>query len=252
MGKRRGRPRSSVGAGTSYGGEGAQGPDGHGSDGHGSDGHGSDGHGSDGHDGSDDADDPQGAGGRRERRRRPTVAERLDAGEIGLEEAGELARESVLRTLTAAPKSRVELAQSLARKGYPEAVVGPLLDRFDEVGLVDDAAYADMLVRTRHAERGLSRRAIAVELRRRGIDDDTAADALEQVDGDDEREAALALARKHVARTSGLDRDVRVRRAVGSLGRKGYAPGVAFGAVRDALAEEGAAGPEDDFPALGD
>jgi len=183
----------------------------------------------------------------RARPARRTVAERLESGELTVEDATEKARETLLRILTAAPKSRAELEQSLARKGYPEAVVGPVLDRFDEVGLVDDAAYADMLVRTRHAERGLSRRALAMELRRRGIAEDTAADALEQVDPDDERAAALALARKHVARTRGLDRDVRVRRAVGALGRKGYAPGVSFGVVRDALAEEGE-GDLDDFP----
>lgn len=184
----------------------------------------------------------------RARAPRRTVAERLEAGELSLEDATEKARETLLRILTAAPKSRAELEQSLARKGYPEAVVGPVLDRFDEVGLVDDAAYADMLVRTRHAERGLSRRALAMELRRRGIAEETAADALEQVDPDDERAAALALARKHVARTRGLDRDVRVRRAVGALGRKGYAPGVSFGAVRDVLAEEGEDDLDDDYP----
>ncbi|MFE7408389.1 regulatory protein RecX [Isoptericola sp. NPDC057559] len=193
-------------------------------------------------------DDPSG-GRRRSGTRQPrrTVAERLESGDLSLEDAAEKARETLLRILTAAPKSRAELEQSLARKGYPEAVVAPVLNRFDEVGLVDDAAYADMLVRTRHAERGLSRRALAMELRRRGIDEETAADALEQVDGDDEHEAALALARKHVARTRGLDRDVRVRRAVGALGRKGYAPGVSFGVVRDALSEEGA-DDADDYP----
>lgn len=183
---------------------------------------------------------------------RRTVAERLEAGDLTLEDATEKARETLLRILTAAPKSRAELEQSLARKGYPEAVVGPVLDRFDEVGLVDDAAYADMLVRTRHAERGLSRRALAMELRRRGIAEETAADALEQVDPDDERVAALALARKHVARTRGLERDVRVRRAVGALGRKGYAPGVSFGVVRDALAEEGEDDLDDDYPGAED
>jgi len=167
------------------------------------------------------------------------VGERLESGELTLEEAAELAREAVLRTLTATPKSRGELEKSLARKGYPDTVVAPLLDRFEEVGLVDDAAYADMVVRTRHAERGLARRAIAVELRRRGIDEETAADALEQVEPDDERTAAAGLARKLVGRTRGLDRDVRVRRAVGALGRKGYGPGIAFDAVRTALAEEG-------------
>ncbi|SKC79240.1 regulatory protein RecX [Krasilnikoviella flava] len=188
----------------------------------------------------------------RTRQPRRTVAERLDAGELSVEDATEKARETLLRILTAAPKSRAELEQSLARKGYPEAVVGPVLDRFGEVGLVDDVAYADMLVRTRHAERGLSRRALAMELRRRGIDEETASDALEQVDSEDEREAALSLARKHVARTRGLERDVRVRRAVGALGRKGYAPGVAFGAVRDALTEEGEDALDEDHPGADD
>ncbi|MCK9795577.1 recombination regulator RecX [Isoptericola sp. 4D.3] len=198
----------------------------------------------------DDSASDAGAYGARQKRR--TVAERLEAGDLTLEDAAEKARETLLRILTAAPKSRAELEQSLARKGYPDQVVGPVLDRFDEVGLVDDAGYAEMLVRTRHAERGLSRRALAMELRRRGIDGETAAVALEQVDGDDEREAALALARKHVARTRGLDRDVRVRRAVGALGRKGYAPGVSFGAVRDALAAEGEDDLDDGYPAADD
>lgn len=191
-------------------------------------------------------------GGTRTRPPRRTVAERLEAGELTVEDATEKAREALLRILTAAPKSRAELEQALARKGYPEAVVAPVLDRFGEVGLVDDTSYAEMLVRTRHAERGLSRRAIAMELRRRGIDEDTAGDALEQIDGDDEREAAMALARKHVARTRGLERDVRLRRAVGSLGRKGYPPGISFGAVRDALAEEGEDDLDGDFPGAED
>lgn len=151
----------------------------------------------------------------------------------------EKTRESVLRILSAAQRSRRELEQSLGRKGYPEDVVGQVLDRFDEVGLVDDATYAATIVRTRHSERGLARRGIAAELRRRGIDEGTAVDALEQIDSDDERTAGARLATKLVTRTRNLDRQVRVRRAVGSLARKGYAPGLAFELVRDALAAEG-------------
>jgi regulatory protein len=170
---------------------------------------------------------------------RKTVAERLESGEISRDEAVEKAREVVLKTLTAAQRSRRELEQSLARKGYPEDVVVQVLDRFDEVGLVDDATYAETIVRTRHAERGLARRGIAAELRRRGIDEDTATEALDQLDPDDERVAGAKLATKLVTRTRSLDREVRVRRAVGSLARKGYAPGLAFELVRDALAAEG-------------
>ncbi|WP_418277254.1 regulatory protein RecX [Isoptericola jiangsuensis] len=192
----------------------------------------------------------EGGRGGGKRRGRPTVSERLDAGEITLADATELARESVLRTLTAAPKSRAELARSLARKGFPEAVVDPVLERMQAVQLVDDEAYADMIVRTRHAERGQARRAISRELSRRGIDADTAAVALEQIDPEDERCAAAALARKHVARTRGLDRDVRLRRAVGALSRKGYGPSVAFAAVKDALADEGEEDLDDELPFL--
>ncbi len=184
----------------------------------------------------------------RERAPRTSVAERLDGGELTTEEAVELARETVLRILTAAPKSRRELEQSLARKGYPEHVATAVLDRFDEVGLIDDAEYAQMVVRTRHSERGLARRAIAVELRRRGIDDDTAGEALQQVDDEDEAAAAQRLAHKLVARTRGLERDARVRRAASALARKGYGPGLAFAAVKEALAAEGEE--TDDLPDL--
>jgi regulatory protein len=170
---------------------------------------------------------------------RRTVAERLEAGELTLEDATEKARETLLRMLAAAPKSRRELEQSLARKGYPEQVVTPLLDRFGDVGLVDDTGYAELIVRTRHAERGLARRAIAMELRRRGIDEETASQALEHVDPEGEREAAAELARKHVRRTRGLDPQVRIRRAVGAIARKGHSPGIALEVVREALAAEG-------------
>ncbi|MFC8798237.1 regulatory protein RecX [Promicromonospora sp. NPDC057138] len=181
----------------------------------------------------------RGRGSGADRAPRKTVAERLEVGEISRDDAVEKAREVVLRILTAAQRSRRELEQSLARKGYPEDVVVQVLDRFDEVGLVDDATYAETIVRTRHAERGLARRGIAAELRRRGIDEDTATEALDQLDPDDERVAGAKLATKLVTRTRSLDRQVRVRRAVGSLARKGYAPGLAFELVRDALAAEG-------------
>ncbi|WP_240643933.1 regulatory protein RecX [Antribacter gilvus] len=178
-------------------------------------------------------------GGKRERVPRKTVAEQLDEGAITLDEASDRARETLLRILTAAPKSRRELEQNLARKGFPEHVVTPVLDRFGEVGLVDDVSYADTLVRTRHAEKGMARRAIASELKRRGIDEDVASDALDQLDPDEEREAGARLATKLVGRTRGLQRDARVRRAVGALARKGYSPGLAFELVREALSAEG-------------
>jgi regulatory protein len=151
-----------------------------------------------------------------------------------------VARAIALRLLTSSARSRAQLAEAMARKDVPDDVAERVLDRFTEVGLIDDTEYARMLVRTRHAERGLSRRAIAVELRRRGIDEETAADALEQVDSDDEDDAARRLVRRKLASTSGLDTVTRSRRTLAALGRKGYPPGLVARLMREELAALGA------------
>lgn len=153
-----------------------------------------------------------------------------------------VARAIALRLLTGAARSRAQLADAMARKDVPEAVAEKVLDRFTEVGLIDDEEFARMLVRTRHAERGLSRRAIAVELRRKGIDDELAGAALEEVDSDDEETAARALVRRKLASTSTLDAQTRARRTYAALGRKGYPPGLVSRLVREELAAIGAAG----------
>lgn len=126
----------------------------------------------------------------------------------------------------------------MARKDVPDDVASRVLDRFEEVGLVDDAEYAAMLVRTRHSERGLARRALAQELARKGIDRDIAARALEAVDRDDEDEAARVMVRRRAPSSSGLAHEVRVRRLVGMLARKGHSPGSAYRIVTEVLAQE--------------
>jgi regulatory protein len=178
--------------------------------------------------------------------RRATVTERFAAGAMTADEALDLTREAALRVLDIAPKSRRDLEASLARKGYPSDVVERVLDRLTEVGLLDDGAYAAMLVRTRRAERGLSRRAIAVELARRGLTGETGEVALSQLDDADEEATATALAGRLLGRTRAAAPEVRLRRAVGALGRKGYSPDIAYAAVRAALAAEAVT--SDDIP----
>ena len=71
-----------------------------------------------------------------------------------------------------------------------------LLDRFEEVGLVDDDAFARAWVASRQPGKGLARRALAQELRRKGIDDEVAREALDEIDPADEEAAARVLVRK--------------------------------------------------------
>lgn len=153
------------------------------------------------------------------------------------------AREICLRLLTARARTRKELAQALARRGVPDEAAETVLERFDEVGLIDDAAFAGHWVRARHRGRGLARRAIAQELRRKGVDDETAGEALAEVDdGSEERRARELVDRK--LRTMPADtpeqRTVAARKLVGMLARKGYGGGTAYGVVRQALADHGA------------
>jgi regulatory protein len=95
-----------------------------------------------------------------------------------------------------------------------------------------------MIVRTRFAEKRQSRRVIAQELSRKGIPADIAERALDQVDDQDESAAALDCARAQLRRTATLDNTVRIRRALGALGRKGYSSAVSMSCIRAVLSEE--------------
>lgn len=141
----------------------------------------------------------------------------------------------VLRQLTGSPKSRSQLEQALRRKGCPDDVAATVLDRFEEVGLVDDEAYAQMLVRSKQSGRGLARRALQHELRAKGVDDEIARGVLDTIEPDDEREIGRGLVEKKLRTMHGLDRQVQVRRLSGLLARKGYGAEVSRQVITEAL-----------------
>ena len=146
-----------------------------------------------------------------------------------------VARTILLDQLTGRARSRSDLAAKLAQRNVPEEIAVRLLDRFEEVGLVDDAAFARGWVEQRQSGRGLARRALAQELRRKGIDDEVAREALDEIDPEHEVEAARTLVRRKLRSVSDLDQQVAVRRLTGMLARKGYPPSVAFRVVREEL-----------------
>lgn len=147
----------------------------------------------------------------------------------------ERAREICLRQLAVRPRTRAELAKVLARKEISDEVIAEVLDRYDEVGIIDDGAFARAWVTSRHHGRGLARRALANELRQHGVDAEVAGEALEILDDDEEAATARALVDRKLRTTKGTP-DAVFRRLVGMLARKGYPAGVAIRAVKDALA----------------
>jgi regulatory protein len=107
------------------------------------------------------------------------------------------------------------------------------------VGLIDDAAFAGAWVESRHHSRGLARRALASELRTKGVAPALIDEAMTQLDADTEAETARALVDRKLRATRGLDRQKRLRRLAGMLARKGYGEGLALRVVREALEAEG-------------
>jgi regulatory protein len=151
-----------------------------------------------------------------------------------------VAREVCLRLLTMSPRTRSQLTEALRRKNVPVDVADRVLSRFSEAGLIDDAAFSRAWVESRHRGRGLAGRALAAELRRRGVADETVQEAVSVLDSDQEESRARDLVDRRLASTRGSDPVSRMRKLVGMLARKGYAPGLAYRVVKEALAAEGA------------
>ncbi|MGV4886171.1 recombination regulator RecX [Streptomyces viridosporus] len=151
----------------------------------------------------------------------------------------ERARAICLRLLTGTPRTRKQLADALSKRQIPDEAAEEVLSRFEEVGLIDDSAFADAWVESRHHGRGLARRALAQELRTKGVDPTLIDAAVSQLDSEQEEATARELVARKLRSTRGLDRDKRIRRLAGMLARKGYPEGLALRVVRQALEEEG-------------
>lgn len=156
-------------------------------------------------------------------------------GELGDPEA--VARIIVLRALDRSARTRAELANTLARRGVPDDAAHSVLDRFTEVGLIDDASLAEGYALAQHRERGLAGRAVAQKLRRRGVPDELLRAAVDQIDDSSEVETAHLLVSKKLKSMGHLDSQAQARRLVGMLARKGYSPGLAYRVVRAELAD---------------
>lgn len=146
-------------------------------------------------------------------------------------------REMALKALDRRAYGRAELGGYLHGKGATEEVIERVLDRFEQVGLLDDASFASQWVESRHRGRKLPRRALVAELRRKGLDEDVITDAVAAIDHDSEAAAARQLATVKARSLAGQPYEVALRRLVGALGRRGFSAELAWRTAKQALAE---------------
>lgn len=140
-----------------------------------------------------------------------------------------------MHALTRRGMSRWELGETLLSRELDVCIVEAELDRLEGVGLVDDAALAETIVRTQHERKGLGRSALVAELRKRHIDQEAIDEALEQLGDGDEEHRAIELAERRAPQLRSLDRETAVRRLSGYLQRKGYSGSIIRVAVDRAL-----------------
>ena len=150
-------------------------------------------------------------------------------------EAADAAKQVLLRRLSHAPRTRKELAKDLKDKVISDEVANVALDRFEEVGLINDQALASNYVSSQHERKGLGKNALRQQLRAKGVSDDVALEAISQISDDQEFQAAFALACKKIRSLQRDDAKTQLRKIVGVLARKGYSSNLAFSVAKEVI-----------------
>jgi regulatory protein len=146
------------------------------------------------------------------------------------------AKNVLLHQLSRSMKTRHQLAEILKKREIPDEIAVAVLDRFTEAQLIDDAVFAAAYVRSR-IDNGRSASAIRAELRRKGVSDSLIAANLESIDSELEQRIANELAANRYRRMASLDADVRKRRLLGFLQRRGFSQAVAYRAISNAATQ---------------
>ena len=135
-------------------------------------------------------------------------------------------------------RTRRELAVRLRSRGRPEDVVEEVLDRLENVGLIDDGRFARQWIEERLRSRPVGLSLLRRELRQKGIDAEVIEAALEEsASGEGEAGRAYEALRRQTYRYARLDRDAAHRRMVAFLGRRGFGRDVIYHVVHRVLDE---------------
>lgn len=151
------------------------------------------------------------------------------------EDAREVAIQKALRFLGYRARSTREVRENLQKHEIPESVIELTLKRLQETNLLNDQEFAQAWVENRNAFRPRSHRALALELRRKGLDEDVIQQTLEQTV--DETSLARDAARKPLRKAQGLDWPDFRNQLGGFLARRGFSYHIIAPVLRELWAE---------------
>lgn len=149
----------------------------------------------------------------------------------------ERAQVIALNYLSSMARTTREVDARLLRAEVDEQTRGQVLEWLTSYGYLDDDAFAHAWVTSRGNRKRLSRRALQSEMQRKGLDRDLVKEALDAEPPEAEEARARELAQDWVERLRrrGLDDKALAQRAAAAVMRRGFAPGLAFDAVRKAV-----------------
>jgi len=107
----------------------------------------------------------------------------------------------------------------LSEKEVDESIVGDVVVRLQEQGFLDDESFARFWIENREQFRPRGRRALAYELRQKGLSNAAIDSALAALD---ESELAWAAIRDKVLQWENLDQVAFTNKALGYLSRRGF------------------------------
>jgi len=135
------------------------------------------------------------------------------------EDARERALQQAMLFLSYRARSEKEIRQNLLKHEIPEAVIEQTLERLRQSGLVNDNQFARVWVENRNTFHPRSRRALTMELRQKGLDDETVQAAVSDVD---ENALAYESANKRAGRFKDLERGGFRKKLSEYLARRGF------------------------------
>lgn len=160
------------------------------------------------------------------------------AAELEREEESKRAMNAALHYLTATDRTKSQMEQNLLKKGFSGEVVKATIEKLENYGYVDDKDYAARFVKQQVENKGLGKRTVANKLYQRGIDSETAQEALLSVDEETERQNAISWAIKFNHRIDEADPRKKREKIVRRLVLKGFSYDVINSALREVLSDE--------------
>jgi len=179
---------------------------------------------------------PKGPSGRQRQEGPFDFDEKPEKKELSPEKQEQRARNVLLHQLARSSKSTHQLRLILEKREIDPSIAEATLIRFTEVGLIDDLEFARTLVSSRRKIAGKSASVIRRELSQKGISTELADQVLSDITQEDEAALASSLAIRRITQLQRFEPDVRRRRLMAYLLRKGFSSSVVSQAVRQAEA----------------